>query len=142
MKKFLDRLDHDRVVSAIAGAEKKTSGEIRVHIHHRKVADPLKTGTEVFEKLGMTNTRERNGVLLFVAPKSRNFAVLGDTAVHEKCGADFWEKIASAMRESFREGKFTDGIVAAVGEVGDLLSTHFPATGKHHDELTNAIDES
>ena len=142
MKKFLDRLDHDRIVKAIAAAERKTSGEIRVHIHHRKVADPLKTGTEIFEKLGMTRTLERNGVLLFVAPKSRNFAVLGDTAVHEKCGADFWEKVASAMRERFREGKFTEGIAAAVEEVGELLSTHFAATGKRHDELSNAIDES
>jgi uncharacterized membrane protein len=142
MKKFLDRLDHDRVVAAIAGAEKKTSGEIRVHIHHRKVTDPLKTGTEVFEKLGMTNTRERNGVLLFVAPKSRNFAVLGDTAVHEKCGTEFWEKVASAMRESFREGKFTEGIVAAVAEIGDLLAAHFPAAAKDQDELSNEIDES
>ena len=142
MKKFLNRLDHDRIVAAIAEAEKKTSGEIRVHIHHRKVTDPLKAGTEAFEKLGMTGTRHRNGVLLFVAPKSRNFAVLGDTTIHEKCGPEFWEGVAAAMKKDFREDRFTEGIVAAVTAVGDLLHSHFPPVAGHHDELKNAIDES
>ena len=142
MKKFLERLDHDRIVAAIAAAEQKTSGEIRVHIHRRRVADPVKAGAKVFEKLGMTSTAERNSVLLFVAPKSKSFAVLGDTAIHEKCGAEFWESVAAAMKGHFGKGGFTDGIVAAVETVGARLAAHFPPRGKNHDQLSNAIDES
>lgn len=142
MKSFLNRLEHDRIVAAIAAAEEKTSGEIRVHIHHRKVADPLAAGAKIFEKLGMTKTAHRHGVLLFVAPKSKNFAVLGDKGIHEKCGKDFWEAVAAALRDRFRTGKFTDGIVAAVETVGDRLRSHFPAPEGEHRELPDEIDEA
>lgn len=142
MKKFLEGLDHDRIVQAIAAAERTTSGEIRVHIHRRRVADPVKAGAKVFEKLGMTATAERNGVLLFVAPKSKNFAVLGDTAIHEKCGAEFWESVAAALKGHFGKGRFTEGIVAAVEAVGERLAAHFPVREVNRDQLPNAIDES
>jgi uncharacterized membrane protein len=77
-----------------------------------------------------------------VAPKSRNFAVLGDSGIHEKCGAEFWEGVAAAMKGCFQAGKFTDGIVAAVEAVGERLAAHFPVAANDRDELPNEIDES
>ncbi|MGH9442051.1 MAG: TPM domain-containing protein [Thermoanaerobaculia bacterium] len=142
MKRFFDRIDHDRLVAAIAAAEKTSSGEIRVHVHHRRVADPRKEGEKVFEKLGMTKTAHRNGVLIFVAPRSRNFAILGDSGIHRECGDDFWQKAAEDLSAHFHDGKFTDGLVTTIEELGRVLAAHFPPEEGKRNELSDDIDES
>ena len=144
MKLFssLPRIDHPRVVSAIAAAERKTSGEIRVVITRRKVADPVAEATRQFERLGMTATSQRNGVLILLAPRSRTFAVIGDTAVHAKCGMSFWTELASAMSGFFKRGEFTDGLVHGIERAGDLLADHFPHSANDRNELPDEIEET
>ena len=126
---FLGRLDHDRIVAAIRAAEERSRGEIRVHVTHKPVEDAERAAAALFEKLGMTATADRNGVLLFVAPARQRFAVVGDKGIHEKCGEGFWKDVASAMEEDFRQGRFTEGIVKGVAKAGDALAAHFPRTG-------------
>jgi uncharacterized membrane protein len=120
------KFDSDRIVAAIAAAEKKTSGEIRVHITRRVPKDLEHRAKLRFEKLGMTKTKERNGVLIYIAPRARAFRVLGDTAIHEKCGDAFWQEVAGAMTESFRKEQWTEGVVRGVERVGEVLASHFP----------------
>jgi uncharacterized membrane protein len=142
MKSLLQPEDHAKVIQAIADAEARSSGQIRVHLHHRAVRDPIEAGRRVFEKLGMTATTEKNGVLIFVAPRSRNFAVLGDSGIHEKCGDEFWSDAAAAMSDHFRRRDFAGGIVETVRRVGDALAAHFPRREGAIDELPNEIDEN
>ena len=125
---FLPRIDHDRVVEAIRAAEAGTSGEIRVVVARHKVEDPVKAAQAYFNKMGMAGSPHRNGVLVFVAPRSRRFAVIGDAAVHEKCGDAFWSGLAEAMAGHFRKGDFTSGIVHGVDRAGELLAGAFPRT--------------
>lgn len=136
---FLFRLTHKRVVQAIADAESRTSGEIRVFVSHKKCHDPIIAAREHFEKLGMANTRHCNGVLIFMAPRSRNFAVIGDQGVHEKCGDDFWIEVAAHMSTMLREGKFTEALVHAVEKTGELLARHFPPDDDNKNELSDKI---
>ena len=142
-KHFLDALDHDRIVAAIREAEGRSRGEVRVHVASRAVDDAQKAAERQFERLGMTKTAERNGVLVFVAPPSRSFAVVGDTAIHERLGADFWRDVAAAMEEDFRDGRYTDGIVKGVARVGDALAAHFPREAGRADvnELPDEVTE-
>ena len=63
----LPKIDHSRVVAAIAAAESHTSGEIRVVIARHPAADPGAAAQRQFERLGMTHTKARNGVLIFLA---------------------------------------------------------------------------
>jgi len=123
---FLGALDDARIVAAIRQAEARTRAEIRVHVTHAEVEDATSAGAAAFERLGMTATAERNGVLLFVAPASRSCAVLGDTAIHERCAEGFWAAVAEAMAAQFRAGRFTEGIVAGVQAAEAELRRHFP----------------
>lgn len=123
---FLKELDHERIVAAIAAAESRSRAEVRVHISNEAVADIQKAATDQFEKMGMTATRERNGVLIFVAPRSQRFAVIGDSGIHQSCGPSFWRDVAAAMEEDFRAGRFTDGILKGLARCGDALATYFP----------------
>jgi uncharacterized membrane protein len=74
----------------------------------------------------MTETAERNGVLILVAPESQTFAVVGDRGIDERCPEDFWASVVETMRAHFDAGRFDDGILAAVARVGDELARHFP----------------
>src|SRR5882762_7336297 len=126
-KEFLSKLEHDRIVAAIRDAESKTSGQIRVYIQRGKFdVDPLIAAQKQFHRLGMHKTPERNAVLIFVAPRAHKFAIVGDQAIHEKCGEVFWQRLVDGMREHFRNEKFTDALVEAIREAGNALATHFP----------------
>jgi uncharacterized membrane protein len=142
-RSFLGALDHERIVKAIQDAEAHSRGEVRVHVSQKAVDDVQAAAVRQFETLGMTRTAERNGVLLFVAPVSQTFAVIGDQAIHAGCGPDFWKDVAAAVEADFRAGRFTDGIVKGVARVGDALATHFPRTGGVADanELPDEVTE-
>ncbi len=141
VRHFFSKLDSDRIVAAIARAESGTSGEIRVHVTRSEPEDVEKRARERFAKLGMTNTAERNGVLFYIAPRIRKFQILGDEGVHEKCADDFWKATAVEIEEAFRQGRFTDGLVAGIDRIGELLKAHFPRSDKDKNELPDAIDE-
>ena len=139
---FLKTLDHSRILGAIREAEKKTSGQIRVYISHRKIADAVRSATLRFDKLGMRKTKERNAVLIYLAPESRLFAVIGDSAVHEKCGDAFWQEVVATMTEHLKKDSATEAIVHAVKKIGDLLAKHFPATpGAKNEPAQDAVTE-
>jgi uncharacterized membrane protein len=125
-KEFKQRLHHDGIVAAIHEAEQKTTGEIRVVVSHKHVEAPVTDAQKEFVRLGMGKSPHRNGVLIFVAPRAHKFAVIGDQAVHEKCGDEFWQKLAAAMTGYFRKSEFTEGIIHGVKEAGQLLAKHFP----------------
>jgi uncharacterized membrane protein len=141
MKQFLSQLDNDRIIAAIRESEKSTSGEIRVHVTRRRPADLEARARRRFEKLGMTQTRDRNGVLIYIAPNLRQFQILGDTGVHEKCGDDFWKETAREIEEHFRRGAFTDGILRGVEKVGRVLAEHFPREAGDKNELPDEVTE-
>ena len=141
-KEFLSRLEHDRIVGAIREAESKTSGQIRVYVQRGKLSvDPLIAAQQKFHRLGMHKTRERNAVLIFVAPRAHKFAVVGDQAVHEKCGEQFWQRVVDGMRKHFQNEKFNDALVEAINEIGKLLTVHFPRRSTSANELPDEIVE-
>ena len=141
MKHFVKRLDHPRIVAAIKAAEQNTSGQVRVFVSHRAVADPIKTASEVFSRLGIHQTPHHNGVLLFVAPEAQKFAVLGDKAIHDKCGEELWQKIASVLAEHFKAGNFTVGIVSAIEALAAPMRQHFPRSDSDTNTLPDEVEE-
>ncbi|MEO8440175.1 MAG: TPM domain-containing protein [Spartobacteria bacterium] len=140
-KDFVAKLEHERIVEAIAAAEKTTSGEIRVFVQRGEIADPVAAAREQFEKLGMTATGERNGVLIFVAPRSQKYAVIGDAGIHQRVEAEYWQGLVEGMRKHFRAAHFTDAVLEAIAQTGVLLSQHFPRRPGDRNELPNTVEE-
>lgn len=138
-KEFINQLDDAKIVAAIASAENQTSGEIRVYVTHHKITDALTRARLRFTKLGMEKTRQRNAVLIYLAPRSRQFAIVGDTGVHEKCGDDFWREVSATMEQRLRKGEFTDAVLAAVEKIGALLAAQFPRRPDDTNELPDGI---
>lgn len=142
-REFLSKLEHDRIIQAIRETESKTSGEIRVLIQRGTLkSDPFVAAQRKFHRLGMHKTRDRNGVLIFVAPRVHKFAIVGDNAIHERCGDEFWQHIVEEMRTRFQNEKFSDALVEALKEIGTVLARHFPKTSEDTNELPDDVIES
>ena len=119
-------VDEGRIRSAITAAEARTTGKIHVTVSHQLWGSTRTKAEWIFNRLHLSDTPERNGVLFFVAPAQRQFTVLGDAAIHEKVGQEFWNRVVAAMREKIRAGDLTDGIVHGIEEAGKELAEHFP----------------
>lgn len=139
-KDFLAQLDQERIVAAIVTAEAMTSGEIRVHIQPKAHGDIRNVAERTFERLGMTKTELRNGVMLFIACEEQRFTILGDRGIDAKVPAGFWDEIAAKLTIRFKAGEFTDGIVDAIHSAGEELHHYFPRAEGDVNELTNEIN--
>jgi uncharacterized membrane protein len=140
-RKLLAIIDDDRVKAAIVAAEKETSGEIRVSVSRFFWGHVRRAAEKAFARLGMRATQDRNGILFFIVPSRRAFAIIGDEGIHRKVGQDFWNKLAAAMSRDFLNGKFNEGLLAGIAECGRLLAEHFPYQGEADvNELPDDID--
>lgn len=140
-RKLIKSIDTERIEKAIREAEKRTSGEIRVSIAGLFWGRIRPAAEKAFHRLGMTNTRDRNGILFFIVPSRRRFVVLGDEGIHAKVGQEFWERIAARMSEQFRKGEFTEGLIQGIHEAGESLESHFPySPAEDINELSNQVD--
>jgi uncharacterized membrane protein len=139
-KDFIGTLDQQRIVGAIHTAEELTSGEIRVHVQPKAHGEIRSVAERTFERLGMTKTDLRNGVLLFIASEEQRFVILGDRGINEKVPAGFWDDIAARLTIRFKHGEFTDGIVEAIHSAGEELRHYFPRAHGDVNELTNEVN--
>lgn len=138
-KKFFTPEEEATIIASIQGAEKRTSGEIRVHLARECKGAPYEEAVQVFEKIGMTKTAERNGILIFMALKDHQFSVIGDIGIHEKLPPHFWDQVRDAMQESFKNGLFAQGLIQGIQVCGEQLSLFFPCRSDDQDELPNEI---
>jgi uncharacterized membrane protein len=142
-KEFISKLNHDRIVEAIREAESKTSGQIRIYIQRGLLkGEPLESARKKFTELRMHETADRNGVLIYVAPRARKLAVVGDQGIHDKCGDALWQSVVAKMTDHFKSERFTDAIVDAVHELGRILVDQFPHQAGGQNELPDDIIES
>lgn len=138
---FLTSEEEQEIVAAIGKAEKNTSGEIRVHIEKETSIAAIDRAVEVFHHLHMGNTQERNGVIIYVAVKSKQFAIYGDKGINEKVTDDFWDSTKDVMAKQFQDGNFKQGLIDGVLNAGDQLKTHFPYQDDDINELSNEISK-
>ncbi len=138
-KQFLTKEQQDKIVDAIKTAEKETSGEIRVHFQARCGDNPSANAEKVFKKLKMYETKEQNGVLFFVVYKSKKFTILGDKGIDAVVPDDFWQQTVATMEPLFKEGKFTEAVVAGILRAGEALKKFFPYQQDDVNELDNEV---
>jgi len=127
VEKFLTEAEEQEIVQAIVEAEKNTSGEIRVHIESHTRLDHFDRAKEVFHVLKMDNTKDENGVLLYVAVNDRKFVIFGDKGIDKVVPDNFWDTTRDVIQANFKEENFKQGIIAGVRSTGKQLESHFPS---------------
>lgn len=138
-KHFLSKEDQARIVAAIEKAEAMTSGEIRVHLATWVLGDPYRKAKKIFQRLGMTKTEARNGILFFIVIHKHQFVILGDQGIHDKVHQEFWDSLKELLEQRFKEGNIAQGLLDVISLCGQKLKTYFPASSRNVNELDNAI---
>ncbi|TDS11979.1 TLP18.3/Psb32/MOLO-1 phosphatase superfamily protein [Maribacter caenipelagi] len=138
---FLTASEEQDIVNAILKAEKNTSGEIRVHIEAHTSKDHYERAKEVFHLLKMDNTKQENGVLIYVAVNDKKFVICGDKGINSVVPEDFWQTTKNSIQTHFKNGAFKDGLVAGILKAGEELNSHFPWQADDTNELSNEISK-
>lgn len=136
---FLTEQEEEEVVTAIRQAERNTSGEIRVHIEKTSNGSIWDRAMEVFHLLKMDNTRQRNGVLIYVAVEDRSFVIYGDKGINDVVPTGFWDSTKDEIAAQFKKGNFKQGLIDGVLRAGLQLQKHFPYNKGDENELSDKI---
>lgn len=140
MNNYLSNTEMASLVEAIKQAENQSTGEIRVHIDSTSVDHNAKVAFDVFKKLGMDQTKERNAVLFHVNFEKKYLTIIGDKGIHEKVHQKFWNDLHDKITLAFSKGKYYQGLHDAILETGMELKNFFPIKdGENPNELSNEI---
>jgi putative membrane protein len=92
-----------------------------------------------FYELGVSQTEDRTGILLFVSLMEHRAVVLADHSIAEKLDGEIWQELVELMIRGVKGGDLAAGMAEAIQRCGDLLSPHFPIakddTNELHDHL-------
>src|SRR5689334_14533646 len=139
MTKFYTEEEHSKIIASIKEAEKQTSGEIRLFIEPRCKVEILDRAAFIFQQLGIHNTKNRNGVLFYIAHDDKQFAILGDAGINAVVEDNFWDNIKEEMQKHFAEGKFAEGLIKGISQSGEALKRYFPVETDDSNELPDEI---
>ena len=131
----------DAIEQAVTESEREHRGEIRVAIEgalepgdvwHGK--SPRERALEVFAALGVWDTEANNGVLIYVLLADRDVEIVADRGFNERVPAAAWQAACEDMEREFRAGRFREGGVVGVQDVGRIIARHYPQLPGHRDE--------
>lgn len=144
---ILGEAELERIAETVRSVEQTTSGEIRVSIREKRHrADRKLSLMELaladFRRLGMHNTKEGTGVLLFILFSERKLQILADKGIYARLPQEGWDLLAIEIAAHFRSGNFADGICHGIRECGTLLAREFPHQPDDVDELPDDVSIS
>ena len=139
VEKFLTEEEEQKIIKTIRVAEKNTSGEIRVHIEKTTSKPTIERAKEVFYYLKMDETKDKNGVLFYLAIHDKKFAIIGDVGINTKVPNDFWLSITNTVLKEFKNNNFALGLEKGILETGEKLKEYFPYKKGDINELTDEI---
>ena len=84
---------------------------------------------EQFFARGLTHTRDRTGVLIFVSLAERYARIIADDGIARHVSNREWQAAIDALVAHMRDGKIVEGFVAAIERCGVVLAAHAPPTG-------------
>ncbi|AAK02868.1 TPA: TPM domain-containing protein [Pasteurella multocida] len=137
-------IDKQQVEKAIFQLEKQTSAELRVYVE-RKIPRKAQVNTgferalQIFDELGMQATEAHNGVLIYVAFRAHQCAIIGDQGIHQYVGDAFWQQQCDLMISHFRQNAYTQGIIVAIDNIAKELANYFPIQPDDKNELDNEV---
>jgi uncharacterized membrane protein len=142
VRRVLPEQAFDAIQQAIERSERTHRGEVRFAVEAALDLFDLLRGmtaheraVQVFSQLGVWDTEENNGVLIYLLLADHDFEIVADRGLHRLVGAEGWEPIARRMEAAFRAGDFQRGIVEGIEAVGEVLARHYPRREGDRNEL-------
>ncbi len=92
-----------------------------------------------FTARGLTRTRARTGVLLYVALQERYAEIVTDTGLDGRVEPQIWRSIIEPLLQAARQDRLRAGLIDAVGAIARVLAPHAPPAPDDIDELPNKV---
>jgi putative membrane protein len=92
-----------------------------------------------FTARGLTRTKNRTGVLIFVSLAERYARIVADEGISARVPQRAWQEAVDELTAHMREGRIADGFVAAVERCGAVLAAHVPRTPGKRDQLPDRV---
>ena len=144
MRRVFSAAVMQRIEDAVKQSERRHRGELRVVVEAVLDPGPLLRGQsprararEVFAQLGVWDTAENSGVLLYINWADRDIEIVADRGISARVTQEQWEVICRGIEQAFRAGDFEVGVMEGIRQITALLVQHFPAAGDNPDELGN-----
>jgi uncharacterized membrane protein len=132
------------IEDAVEASEKRHRAEIRVAVEVAldvrelwRVRSARNRALEVFTELGVWNTRERNGVLIYVLLAERDVEIVADSGFDGRVQESEWQRVCGVIGQEFEASRWRDGVLRGIEEIGVLLTREFPPTGSNPNEQHN-----
>ncbi len=132
----------DAIEAAIADSETRHRGEIRFAVETEielsallQDVTPRQRAVEAFGHLGVWDTEENSGVLIFVQLVDRRVEIVADRGVDQVTDQSAWKDICASMEKAFARDDYLTGSLDAIRQVGELLEARFPAFPRNPNEL-------
>jgi putative membrane protein len=84
---------------------------------------------EQFVVRGISHTRHRSGVLIFVSLAERYARIIADEGIAQRVHASEWQAAIDALTGHVRDGRIAAGFTAAIERCGAVLAAHAPPDG-------------
>lgn len=128
------------MMQAIQKAEKNTSGEVRVFVEGKcEYVDAVDRAKEIFFKLKMDQTKDRNAVLFYIAMDDRQLALFADEGIYRRLGQQYWNDEVRKIIGAFTKEDYAGGICTVIDEIGAALQHEFPYESDDKNELPDEI---
>ncbi len=132
--------EKEELQEAILEAENGTNGEVRIYFEADLPGDdPMVRAQKVFHQLHMDKTKERAGILVYIAFHDHKMAIIGDRGIDRKVDEGYWNRVRDLLIEYFRREEFVPGLKRAISLLGITLRKYFPKTEADINELPNEI---
>jgi uncharacterized membrane protein len=132
-KRMLDDDALRRIEARVAASEARHAGQIRVCVeaglplsYLRRGATARDRAVAMFGKLGVWDTEQNSGVLIYLLLAERSIEIVADRGVGRHVDAASWQRLVATMRDAFHAGRFEAGLEQAIDGVDALLVRHFP----------------
>ena len=106
-----------------------------------KTARALGRAIDLFKVGAERRTHGRTGILIYLSMREHRAEIVADEAIASKVTPETWGEAMAAMLEHIKQGRCVDGMIAAVGKVGEVLAEHFPRAENDTNELPDRLIE-
>jgi putative membrane protein len=106
-----------------------------------KTARALGRAIDLFKVGAERRTHGRTGILIYLSMREHRAEIVADEAIASKVSPETWGEAMAAMLLHLKDGRVADGMIAAVGKVGDVLAEHFPRDANDVNELPDRLIE-
>lgn len=146
-RRAFNRVNSHRIKMAIRDAEHGHRGEIRLVVETQLPLNLVLAGIDAktrakywFSQLGVWDTEENSGILLYLLLAERKIEIMADRGIHQLVPQQTWDETLARLRTQLAAEHVVEGLSECLQELGQILREHFPLRSDDNpDELCNEL---